>query len=71
METTASQTDLVLVLPLSHPGNSSDAPVDGNPQLLASDHPYTATPMMNNIPIVESLVLLDNQQQTNSYTCSS
>ena len=61
VESTASQTDPVLVLPLSHPGNSSDAPVDGHPQLLASDHPYVATPMMNTIAIVESLVLTDNQ----------
>ncbi|KAK2177520.1 hypothetical protein NP493_584g00011 [Ridgeia piscesae] len=61
VESTASQTDPVLVLPLSHPGNSSDAPMYGNPQLLASDHPYAATPMMNTIPIVESLVLSDNQ----------
>ena len=58
-ETTASQMDLVL--PLSHPSNSSDAPVCGNPQLLASDHPYTATPMMNNIHTAELLVLSDNQ----------
>ena len=35
MKTTATQTDPVLVLPLSHPSNSSDASVYGNPQLLA------------------------------------
>ena len=69
MKTTASQTDPVLILPLSHPGNSSDSPVYGNPQLLAYDHPYAATPMVNSIDTAESLVLSDNQTRRTLTLC--